>query len=192
MSDRFTPTTTAAASEAGDTESKPTTHWNCESCLCPPTHRYHGPRGPLNHSQLNSMALEHAQKWETVRVATEDHEPRRPSEQAKMNAAAETVLGCVERMKDLSYLDYLLFNGDGVEPLTRATGADALANWVHCGGGVTDTAATALKNATLPDGVRSRAGLGALMQRLMMAAADPDEISKAQGKEQRGRVFRYA
>jgi hypothetical protein len=187
MGGMFTPTTTAAASEAGDIQSTPATHWNCESCYCPPTNRFHGPRGPLNDSQLN--AIVHARKWESIRVATKDHEPRSPTDQAKMDSEADTVLGSVERMEGLSYHDYLFFNGDGVEPLTRAAGAESLASWVRWGGGVPDTAATALKNATLPDGISPRTGLESLTQ--MMAAADPDEMSKAAAKEQKARVFKY-
>ena len=108
-----------------------------------------------------------------------------------MASAADTVLESIERMRELSYHDYLFFNGDGVEPLTRASGAEALANWVHLGGGVPNTAATALKNATLPNGVSARVGLESLTQRLRMAAADPDEISKAAAQEQKARVFKY-
>ena len=191
MDGRCTPTTTAAASEAGDTQSTPITHWNCESCKCPATLRYNGPRKRFNDLQLNLIALDHARTWETVRKATEDHKPRSYSEQAKMDAAAETVIGCVERMSELSYLDYLLFNGDGVDHLTRKTGAAALASWVCYGRGVPGTAAEALSNATLPDGTTSRVGLEQITQRLRLAAADVDEISKAQQKEQRGRVFRF-
>ena len=124
-------------------------------------------------------------------MATKDHEPRSPSDQAKMASAAGTVLESVERMRGLSYHDYLFFNGDGVDPLTRAAGAEALASWVRWGGGVPETAATALKNATLPDGITARVGLESLTQRLRLAAADPDEISKAAAQEQKARIIKY-
>jgi hypothetical protein len=185
----FTPSTTAAPSEAGDySEPLAARHPSCRSCRCAPSAPFTGPRGPYTYKQLTSLAQRWSKQAATARAASKDVTPRSAAQQSAIDEPEGKVLKSFEHMRldNLSYLDYIFYQGEELDPWTRPEQASMLASWVNKAQGVPETAAEALQVAS------TMSGIDPLVQRLELAADDEAEVELAKKKEQGSRRFRYA
>ena len=185
----LTPSTTAPPSEAGDDfERLNPRHPSCRSCRCAPSATFTGPRGPYTYKQLASLAQRWSKQAATARTASEDVTPRSAAQQSAIDGPEGKVLKSFEHMRvdNLSYLDYIFYQGEELDPWTRPEQASMLASWVNKAQGVPETAAEALEVAS------TMSGIDPLVQRLELAAGDEAEVELAKKKEQVSRRFRYS